>query len=332
MSGAPLLDRIRGSLYGLAIGDALGAPVEGWSAARIRAEHGWISDFVQDEVAGTDDTEFAALTARILCRARGEPAPELLAAMWLEYCADWPERFDLMSPGGMSEKRAVANLLKGLLPPLSGRDHMANDSCGAAMRIAPCGLAAPGDVDLARRLARADASVSHWNEGVIQAEAIAAGVSAAAGGGAWAETVDAALDALPADSWTRRTVATCWEAARGHTDAPERAAAVWTVSDTGVPASHGPSACALALTALRCGEGRFADSVLLAVNAGRDCDSSAAQVGGIVGALVGFDGLPPHWVERIGPLPGAVLTPTRGLVLDDLAADVAGLAAELTDP
>ena len=329
MNRDALLDTILGSLYGLAIGDALGAPVEGWSATRIRREHGWISDFVQAEVSGTDDTEFAALTSRILRRARGVPTPELLASMWLHHCADWADRFDLMSSGGMSEKRAVANLRKGLLPPISGRDHMASDSCGAAMRIAPCGLVSPGDPDLARRLARADASVSHWNEGVFQAEAIAAATCMAAVGAELPVVVSTALSAIPESSWTRRVVDECWCHVRELEDPEDRAHALWSVSDTGVPASHGPGACAMAITALRCGNGDFARSVLLAVNAGRDCDSSAAQVGAVVGALAGHDRLPPAWVEAIGPLPGAYLTDMAGVTLSSLAGDLADLALEL---
>lgn len=326
-----LLNRARGSLYGLAIGDALGAPVEGWDAMKIRETHGWVSDFLQEEVSGTDDTEFAVLTAKIICSARGVPTPEFLAGMWLEHCWDWPDRMDLMSSGCMSEKRAVANLLKGKLPPISGRDHMAGDSCGAAMRIAPCGIVAPGDLDMARRLARADASVSHWNEGVIQAEAIASAVCMAMTGAELAVVVSAALAAVPEDSWTRRVVQEGHRAMSESANHEDGALNLWRVTDTGRPASHGPGAFALALNALRFGKGDFRQTVLLAVNAGRDCDSSAAQAGAIVGALVGYDRLPKEWVERIGPLPGRTLTKMANIRLDDIANELAAFAAHNDD-
>jgi hypothetical protein len=67
------LDRATGSLYGPAIGDALGAPCEGWSAERIGAEHRWVDRYVTEDVAGTDDTEFAVLCARAICQACGWP-------------------------------------------------------------------------------------------------------------------------------------------------------------------------------------------------------------------------------------------------------------------
>lgn len=319
MDKQELLNKAKGSLYGLAIGDALGAPVEGWSAQKIHNEYGWVDDFVQDDVAGTDDTEFAVLTAKIICKAKGIPNASLLASMWLEYCEDWPETRDLMSGGCMSEKRAVANLLKGMSPPISGRDHMANDSCGAAMRIAPCGIVAPGNLDIARRLARADASVSHWNEGVIQAEAIASAVCMAMIDSDLNVVIGAALSAIPEDSWTYRVVEECNKAMASGRNMEDCVRKLWSVSDTGVPASHGPSAFALALTALRFGNGDFEESVILAVNTGRDCDSSAAQVGSIVGALVGYNALPRRWVERIRPLPGESLSKMAGVNLSEIA-------------
>ena len=329
MDEQKLLDKAKGCLYGLAIGDALGAPVEGWSARRIREEHGWVHDYLQEDVAGTDDTEFAVLTAKIICKARGIPGPSLLADMWLEYCDDWSEKWDLMSPGCMSEKRAVANLLKGLLPPISGQDHMANDSCGAAMRIAPCGVVAPGNLHAARQLARADASVSHWNEGVIQAEAIASAVCMAMIDAELPVVTSAALAAIPETSWTHRVVNDCNQAMASGADLEDGVSRLWGVSDTGVPASHGPGACALALTALRHGNGDFRESVLLAVNTGRDCDSSAAQVGSIVGTMIGYRALPGEWVERIGPLPGSHLARMAGVSLGDVAEELVGVVEDL---
>src|SRR6516164_2396971 len=40
------IDRVRGCLLGLAVGDALGAPLEGLSMQQIRAHYGQVDDFV----------------------------------------------------------------------------------------------------------------------------------------------------------------------------------------------------------------------------------------------------------------------------------------------
>ena len=58
--------RARGSLLGAAIGDAMGAPVEGVTAEAIREQYGAITDFVTGESVGTDDTDFTLFNAHIL--------------------------------------------------------------------------------------------------------------------------------------------------------------------------------------------------------------------------------------------------------------------------
>lgn len=43
----------------------------------------------------------------------------------------------------------------------------------------------------------------------------------------------------------------------------------------------------------------YKDAVLKAVNLGRDTDTTAAITGGLAGLLYGFDSIPPHWTENI---------------------------------
>lgn len=61
-------------LLALACGDALGEPVEGWSADRIAAEHGTLTEFVDGRVPPgglTDDTAQALRLARSLVDCEG---------------------------------------------------------------------------------------------------------------------------------------------------------------------------------------------------------------------------------------------------------------------
>ncbi|HRF47356.1 MAG TPA: ADP-ribosylglycohydrolase family protein, partial [Anaerolineales bacterium] len=58
-----VLRRAHGALVGVAIGDAMGAPVEGRTAAEIRAAHGRLTGFLNAETAGTDDTDFTLFVA-----------------------------------------------------------------------------------------------------------------------------------------------------------------------------------------------------------------------------------------------------------------------------
>jgi ADP-ribosylglycohydrolase len=68
------LGRVRGGLLGVAVGDALGAPIEFQSLSEIRASHGeaGIIDYVSDygrHGAITDDTQMTLFTAEGLLRA-----------------------------------------------------------------------------------------------------------------------------------------------------------------------------------------------------------------------------------------------------------------------
>ena len=65
-----LKGKFRGSMIGLAIGDALGMPVEGWTPERIRVELGGVSDMLDGRKgpAGTwtDDTGMTIAVAESL--------------------------------------------------------------------------------------------------------------------------------------------------------------------------------------------------------------------------------------------------------------------------
>lgn len=71
-------ERARGALLGLAVGDALGAPAENLRPSEIRRRWGRIEGFVDDDPAGTDDTEYAIFSGLLLAR-HGSALAGLLA-------------------------------------------------------------------------------------------------------------------------------------------------------------------------------------------------------------------------------------------------------------
>ena len=81
--------------------------------------------------------------------------------------------------------------------------------------------------------------------------------------------------------------------------------------------------------ALTKGAGDFGTSVSIAVTAGWDTDSAAATVGGVVGALLGTDGIGQAWTA---PIDGRIATSLPGgeQRIDDLVART--LALRLTAP
>jgi ADP-ribosylglycohydrolase len=320
-------DRARGALYGLAVGDALGMPTQLLSRSQIQARYGSITWFEpappdhpiaagQPAGAVTDDTEQAVLLGHLLTRAHSEHRPidpgELAAAL-----VDWErgmaERgsLDLLGP---STKRAVAAVLAGQDPARTGRY---GDTNGAAMRIAPVGIATrgPGLVDAVV----AASSVTH-NTGIALAgaAAVAAVVSAGVGGAPFTAALPLALAAAREASGRGFWVAGADVAARiewavglvrGLTPAAA-AEVIYTLVGTSLATQESVPAAFAVLAAV---PGDPWQACLLAASLGGDCDTIGAMAGAMGGATAGIEAFP---ADAIG-------------VIDRQGLDLATLADEL---
>lgn len=310
-------DRARGSLIGLAIGDAMGAPTEGMTPSTIRETFGWVSE-LQEGAAGTDDTEYAVLTARALLRHGVGLTSEQVAGVWRE-------AVDSQSGGfhgaGFSEMVAIANLQNGLLPPKTGEHSYERWSDGAAMRAAPIGIVAAGNPTEAARLAGIDARVSHWGDGVYCAQAIAAGVATALVVDEPDLVVLAVVNALPRESWSFRVVSRAIELGSRHGSAADAISDLYDeISIFEYPwADAAPEATALALGIFAAAKGQFEDAVTASVNLGRDTDTIAAMNGALCGALSGYEALPTRWREPVRAVTGRCIADTAGTDLIDTA-------------
>lgn len=149
MAQRPRFDRARGCFLGLAVGDALGAPLEGLTLHQIRSAYGVVNDYVDGVRAWpkkpfrwrapglyTDDTQQALVLADCLIR-HGRIDPEWIGATYL----------DLATPRGghLGAHRAVGRSFRGVIEALeAGRAPsdcgQTSAGIGAAMRIAPLGL------------------------------------------------------------------------------------------------------------------------------------------------------------------------------------------------
>jgi ADP-ribosylglycohydrolase len=317
-----ILDRVRGAVVGQAIGDALGAPTEGMSRATILERYGRVTDFLSNDPAGTDDTEYAALTARVLLEHGSALTAEHVAAAWSEALVDQTTPFD---GGGFSEMEAIHNLGRGLLPPASGSDNHELWSDGSAMRVAPIGAYCAGDPAEAARLAGIDASVSHARDGIWCGQAIAAAVAAAVVTDDWRRVVDAGIAATPGGSWSRRMIEKAVAIATGggtpeeRLDELERRIALFHYPWADVA----PEATALAFGVFAIAEGDYEGSVLGGVNIGRDADTIAAMAGAMAGGLRGAEAIPERWRVRLGPLRGSCIAAVAGTDLWDVAQRIA---------
>ena len=311
-------ERAHGCLLGQAIGDALGAPVEGYTPAAIRRRYGSITDFLQDQPVGTDDTEYAVLNALILLECGLDLTEDDLRDIWRRW---------LMAPdsgfrgGGFSDVIAMDNLRRGVRPPASGRFNQHGLSDGLAMAVGPVGVACAGDPDRAAFVAALLGSVTNGRDGIHAGQAVAAGTAVAMGGAEPEAILAAAMAHVPGDSWTYRSLARAAEIAAGHHEAEAAYAALHgALAVTYFPWTDiAPEATALAFGAFLVAAGSYRQAVTGAVNLGRDADTIGAIAGALAGAYGGIAAIPVEWRERIGPVPGRNFRVVASIALPDLA-------------
>lgn len=311
------VDRACGALIGHAIGDSFG------DAARSAENHflaGITMDFREGPAPGTDDTEFALLTARTLLHCRGELTDEHVLSSWREHVLPLAE----LKRGGASEREAAANIRRGILPPLSGQFNSHYLSDGAAMRVTPIGIIAAGDPEKAARLADVEARISHWRDGIWGAQAVAVGVSVAMAGGTVGEVFEEALRVLPEGSWMRATMLRVREIV----DAKPALEEAWTPLHTALWTEYkaaAPEAVAEAYAVFLLTGGDFRRGVVYGGNWGRDADTIAAIVGALAGAMHGRTGIPQPWIDKVRYPAGACLPFTKGSDIFEIATSIAGL-------
>lgn len=157
--------------------------------------------------------------------------------------------------------------------------------------------------------------MSHDGEGIYGGQAVAAGVAAAMAGAPTIAVVASALAVIPDDSWTarslRRAVAVAHRGERAVRSAVVIGGYPWT--------DLAPEAVALAFGAYAAADGAFTESVLTAVNMGRDADTTAAVAGALVGATHGASSIPAVWAAAIGPARGSCLPSMEGHHVLDVA-------------
>jgi len=317
-----MLTRARGALYGLAIGDALGMPTQMLSRAEIVRRWGPLLPGFEPAPPGhpiaggmpagtvTDDTEQAVLLARLLVKGRGTIDPHELAAALTEWERAMAERgsLDLLGP---STKRAVAAILAGVPAQEAGAAGTTN---GAAMRIAPVGIAVPvalhnptSDVMLSTLVDRAvmASSVTH-NTGIALAgaAAVAAAVSAGVSGATVAEAtalgIQAARLAAGRGHWVAGAdVAARIEWATSLVAGQEQEVAanlIYRIVGTSLATQESVPAAFAVLAAVPADPWRACRT---AASLGGDSDTIAAMTGAIAGACHGAGSFPPEAIAAI---------------------------------
>jgi ADP-ribosylglycohydrolase len=306
-------DRAHGALLGLAIGDALGMPTQYLPRETIAKRYGVLDTFVdapddnvisKGQPAGrvTDDTDQAVILGRLLIEGNGTVDQLRFAQELRAWHKTMVERgsADLLGP---STLRALNLLDQGVPPEETGRWC---DTSGAAMRIAPAGIAFPAHpLDrLVTRVAEAGRITHNTGIAIAGAAAVAAAVSAGIDGADLGQALDLAVDAAAlgarlgsyaagADvaariAWARELVAE--QTPQDALDLIYRLVGTSVATQEAVPA-------ALAVCSL------FPDDPFAvtryAASLGGDCDTVAAIAGAVAGATSGAAAFPADIVARL---------------------------------
>lgn len=313
-----LTSRARACLLGLAAGDAIG---DAGRSDVYRQRYGIVND-LYPTLKNTDDTEFTVLTARALIDSGGRLSPESVVQAWRGYVL---EQGGILERAGRPLIGAAENLRRGLLPPLSGRDNVMNNDDGAAMRAVPIGIVYAGQPELAAQQAAIDAQISHADDGIWAAQAVAASVAVAMVGGSVGDIFAAGLRQIPTDSWLGRAMRHAHDiccTAAGIEDA-------WRAlhDDFWTPAhAVSPEAIPQIYSVFYLTGGDFRRGLLWSANFGRDADTIAGLVCALNGARHGMRVFPADWIANLRRPSGVCL---RFAAHHDLL-DLADQLVELT--
>lgn len=362
-----LEDRAVAVITGAAVGDALGGATEGWTPEQIEERHGgrvsgivgpwypnWrdarpIAPYHKGDGHITDDTLMTRALVEVYAKRRTHldayaVAEDLVPLMIGEprWIPELESTALLLQRVFLAEKWIVTRLHYGHADPReAGVGNVVN--CGAAMYVAPVGVANAGDPRGAYAEA-IDLTGAHQSSyGREAAGVLAAMVAAAVAPGARVpDVVAAALDVAHDGTAAaiRAVVGALAEWPRPpRTDDEERALAR-LIRDAVAPFdSVGPDYRQMSLDARRPSRtrsieelpaalgfvlghrGQFRGAVLAAVNYGRDADSIASMAGALCAGLGGSAEVPADWVEAVGAASRMDLRET-GRQLASAAADI----------
>ena len=295
------VDRIAGCLLGTALGDAVGLPYEGLSPGRAARLLGPPTShrFFLGRGMVSDDTEHTRMVMQAWIASAGRP--DVFEADYARRLRHW--LLGLPAGVGFATARAILRLWIGFPPSRSGVFSAGN---GPAMRAAPLGVLA-GDMDALRSLVTVSTRLTHTDPRALQgALAIALAARCARDAGTLsAPDYLARLDSLNngEDGELARGIRRA-AASAGRGEATERFAHAegYTRGVSGYVCHTVP----VALHACLAHPHDFRAAVTAVIACGGDADTTAAIVGGIVGAAVGRKGLPEDWLDSLMEWPASV--------------------------
>lgn len=293
---------IRSILYGVAVGDALGVPVEFTPREQLRQKP--LTDMIgfgtYQQPAGTwsDDSTMTFCLAESI--ARGYDLHDLAQRFvrWVDeaYWTPYEEVFDI----GITTRAAIAQLAAGVSPRQSGEGGERSNGNGALMRILPLLLLWDEQPHEEARFALVQevAAITHAHPRSAIACYHYLHAAHALSRGAAPDEAYRHANALLLQQWPLLRLP---EAERPHF-ARVLDGNIATLDEADIRGSgyviHSLEASLWCL--LRTGS--YAEAVLLAINLGEDTDTTGAITGGLAALHYGYKSIPQPWVETLARL------------------------------
>jgi ADP-ribosyl-[dinitrogen reductase] hydrolase len=280
-----LRDRYRGSLLGLACGDALGTSLEFQPPGTFQPISDMIGGGPFNLKAGqwTDDTSMALCLGESLVQARGFDPKDQME----RYCRWWHDGYLSCTGRCFDIGITVSSALRKYEAtgnPFSGSTDPRSAGNGSLMRLAPIPLAYRNDPIKAIHYAAENSRTTHGAPAAIDACKF------------YATLILAALDGCPKEDLLNRLMYP------GELVPEIREIANGSYKQRNPPEIIGSGYVVRSLEAALWAFYRsdtFADGELLAANLGDDADTTAAVFGQLAGAFYGVDGIPAGWQAKL---------------------------------
>ena len=287
-----IINKFRGSLIGLAVGDALGVPLEFQPPGTFEPVTDMVGGGVFDLKPGewTDDTSTALCLAQSLIEMKGfDPEDQINKYLrWYHegYLSVNGSCFDI----GNTTRKALRRYER-TGEPFSGPDHERSAGNGSLMRLAPVPLFYFSNPSLAIEFAGDSSRTTHQHPLAIDACRYAAGLIIGAVNGESKETILSRRYSPIPGYWDENIL-------EGEIDE----IACGSYKNRNPPEINGKGfvvrSLEAALWAFHNTES-FEEGCLKAVNLGDDADTVGAIYGQIAGAYYGESGIPEGWLNKL---------------------------------
>ena len=304
------VEKIYAGWLGKTIGVIHGSPIEGFWYGRIKETYGEIKDYLvkYEDYASDDDLNGPLFFLKGMDdsgHGQDTKAQDVANAL-LNYAPYEHSFFWWGGYGRSTEHTAYLNLRNGIPAPRSGsiaqNGATVAEQIGGQIFIDTWGLVAPGNPELAAKLAKEAASVTHDGNGIYGGIFVAVCVSLAFVENNVRTIIEKALKYIPKDCEYARVVNAVL---KFHNENPDnwRACYLMLRDEFGYSKYPGnchiiPNAGVVALS-LVYGNGDYSDTINIGLMCGWDTDCNVGNAASIVGVMVGLKGIKKKWKDPV---------------------------------